>query len=104
MLRFTPGVPAFSVDFASAQAFLSMPESLASARAAEELAREARDEPARAKALRVLGHAYERAGDRTAALRVYEESTVISRAIGDRLGEASGLNNQGIIAGQTGNG
>jgi len=59
---------------ADALTALSLPEALASARLAEELARGTRDEAARARALRVLGNACDCAGDRPTALRAYEES------------------------------
>ena len=91
-----------AIDLAGAQTFLSMPEALASARLAEEITREARDEPARAKALRVLGGAHDRAGDRVSALRAFEESAALSHAIGDRRGEAFSVNNEGTIYGKIG--
>jgi CHAT domain-containing protein/Tfp pilus assembly protein PilF len=92
-----------AIELAGMQRFLSMPDTVASARQAEELTRLIGDDAALARAMRVLGLAHSDAGDRTAALRALEESVRISRALGDRLGEAVDLNNLGIIYGQTGN-
>jgi CHAT domain-containing protein len=90
------------IELASTQTFLSMPEALASSRHAEEISRRARDDAARARALRVVGNACERAGDRPAALRAYEDSAALSHAIGDSRSEGYSVNNEAIIYGKSG--
>ncbi len=89
-------------ELAGIQHLLSMPEAVATARSAEELARRADDRPARVKALVMLGLAYVNAGEREAARGVLEEARRITRSIGDSRSEAVITTNLGIVYDQTG--
>jgi tetratricopeptide (TPR) repeat protein len=91
-----------AIELAAAQELLSLPEALAAAKRAEELTRSGVDEPARAKALYVLGRAYNGAGEREGGIRAIEESVALFRRLGDRRGEATSLNTLGAIYDQGG--
>jgi CHAT domain-containing protein/tetratricopeptide (TPR) repeat protein len=89
------------IALAFVQFGLSRPEALESAEHAEQIARELGDRAARAAALVEMARALRFRGDRAAALRATEESTAISRAIGNRKVEAWSLNQEGIVYGST---
>jgi CHAT domain-containing protein/tetratricopeptide (TPR) repeat protein len=91
-----------AIEIAGTEALLVQPGALRSAQLAAELAQKAGAPPDRARALRVLGRALERAGDRQAALKAYDEASALFRDVHDLFGEALTVNDEGIIYGQTG--
>ena len=101
-LRDRPGELKTAIEIAGAEALLVRPGALRSAQFAVELAQEVGAPPDRARALRMLGRALERAGDRPAALRAYEEASALLRGLHDPFDEALTVNDEGIIYGQTG--
>jgi CHAT domain-containing protein/tetratricopeptide (TPR) repeat protein len=82
--------------------YLSRAEALASARAAERLARELGDWPAVARALRSAGNTLVLRGEFTDAIVAFEESSVISHKSGHRNAEARSLNDGAIALRRTG--
>jgi CHAT domain-containing protein len=81
---------------------LLSPELGEMARQAELLAVEVGDDGARATALIGIGRAFERRGDLASALRFYQESVAIDRAIGVRGALSAALNDEGVVYGRTG--
>ena len=85
------------IEIAATQYLLSRPEALATARQAEQLARDLDDQPARARTLRLIGNTLVFQGDRPDAVHALEESATISHAIGHRSGESRSLNDLAIV-------
>jgi len=90
------------LELGAAQGDLGRPEELTIGQQADRLARELGNEPARALALAMVGRAFDRMGDMTAALRRYEEALSISRAIGHRAAQSMALNSQAVVYARTG--
>jgi CHAT domain-containing protein/tetratricopeptide (TPR) repeat protein len=80
------------IEIGVVENYLSRPEALAAAEAAERLARGLDDRAALARVLRVEASIYRLAGDPVAAADAAEQATGINRALGNRLAEARSLN------------
>ena len=84
------------IEIAITQYYLSRPEAVGTARAAERLARELGDHAAAARALKSAGNALVFHGDLTEAVRAFEESITLSREVGHRNAAARALNDLAI--------
>jgi len=80
---------------------LARPEAVATARQAEQIARDLGDRSAISAALRAVGSACGRISDYTCALHALDEAIAIDTAVGNRAAEADDLNRAGIIDGRT---
>lgn len=84
------------IEIAITQYYLSRPEAVGTARAAERLARELGDRAAAARALKSAGNTLVFHGDLTEAVRAFEESITLSREVGHRNAVARALNDLAI--------
>jgi CHAT domain-containing protein/predicted negative regulator of RcsB-dependent stress response len=87
-----PGEMKSLIEIGVVENYLSRPEALEPAEAAERLARALDDRPALARILRVKASIYRLAGDLRIAAQAVEQATEINRALGNRPAEMRSLN------------